>query len=110
MLDGIFIGATRTRDMRNGMVLALIIFISFSILLIPGRGYDGLWISLIIFMGARGLTLAVSYPKIEKDLKMVRGRPHAMKDPQKMIQKRSKHSTGETPRHEWSSKNDPKKV
>ena len=71
MLDGIFIGATRTRDMRNGMVLALIIFISFSILLIPGRGYDGLWISLIIFMGARGLTLAVSYPKIEKDLKMV---------------------------------------
>ena len=29
MLDGIFIGATRTRDMRNGMVLALIIFISF---------------------------------------------------------------------------------
>ena len=71
MLDGIFIGATRTRDMRNGMVLALIIFISFSILLIPSRGYDGLWISLIIFMGARGLTLAVSYPKIEKDLKMV---------------------------------------
>ena len=71
MLDGIFIGATRTRDMRNGMVLALIIFISFSILLIPGRGYDGLWISLIIFMGARGLTLAVSYPKIEKDLKIV---------------------------------------
>ena len=71
MLDGIFIGATRSADMRNGMVIALIIFISSILILQPTFGYQGLWIGLLIFMFARGITLAIAYPKIEKTLKTV---------------------------------------
>ena len=71
MLDGIFIGATRSTDMRNGMALSLVIFIIFTLVLEPNFGYHGLWVSLIIFMAVRGLTLAATYPNIEKNLKMV---------------------------------------
>ena len=71
MLDGIFIGATRSADMRNGMALSLVIFVIFTLVLKLNFGYHGLWISLIIFMAARGLTLATRYPSIEKNLKMV---------------------------------------
>ena len=71
MLDGIFIGATRSADMRNGMVIALIIFISSILILQPTFGYQGLWIGLLIFMFARGITLAIAYPKIEKTLETV---------------------------------------
>jgi MATE family multidrug resistance protein len=71
MLDGIFIGATRSADMRNGMALSLVIFVIFTIVLKSHFGYHGLWISLIIFMAARGLTLAITYSNIEKNLKVV---------------------------------------
>ena len=71
MLDGIFIGATRSTDMRNGMALSLVIFVIFTLVLEPNFGYHGLWVSLIIFMAARGLTLAATYPNIEKNLKVV---------------------------------------
>ena len=65
MLDGIFIGATRSADMRNGMMLSVIIFILSILVLQTSLGFDGLWIGLIIFMSARAITLAFAYPKIE---------------------------------------------
>ena len=71
MLDGIFIGATRSADMRNGMAVALAIFIISIFILKSASGYQGLWISLIIFMGARGITLGFTFPNIEKSLKVV---------------------------------------
>jgi MATE family multidrug resistance protein len=71
MLDGIFIGATRSADMRNGMVLSLIIFILSIMFLQPTFGYYGLWIGILIFMSARGATLAFAYNKIEQELKEV---------------------------------------
>jgi MATE family multidrug resistance protein len=71
MLDGIFIGATRSADMRNGMAIALAIFIVSIFILKSASGYQGLWISLIIFMGARGITLGFTFPNIEKSLKVV---------------------------------------
>ena len=71
MLDGIFIGATRSADMRNGMAVALAIFIISIFILKSTSGYQGLWISLIIFMGARGITLGFTFPNIEKSLKVV---------------------------------------
>ena len=71
MLDGIFIGATRTSAMRDGMVISLIIFILALSILLPRFGYCGLWIGLTIFMSARGITLLIAYPKIEKQLKVI---------------------------------------
>jgi len=49
-LDGIFTGATKTRDMRNGAIISLLIFILATIVLIPVLGNHGLWFSYILFI------------------------------------------------------------
>lgn len=68
LLDGIFIGATRTAAMRNAMVLSLGIFLAANWLLLPAYGNHGLWLSLTLFMAARGLTMALYYPALEKSV------------------------------------------
>ena len=65
MLDGIFIGATRTADMRNMMFISFCIYLIALALLLPKYGNHGLWASLIIFSIARGVTLGYKYPKLE---------------------------------------------
>ena len=65
MLDGIFIGATRTADMRNMMFISFCIYLIALALLLPKYGNHGLWASLIIFSIARGLTLCYKYPNLE---------------------------------------------
>jgi MATE family multidrug resistance protein len=64
-LDGIFIGATRTAEMRNGMLLSLGVYLAGIWLLMPLLGNHGLWLSLMLFMVARAVTLAMWYPRIE---------------------------------------------
>ena len=66
MLDGIFIGATRTADMRNMMFISFCIYLIALALLLPSYGNNGLWASLIIFSIARGVTLGFKYPALEK--------------------------------------------
>ena len=66
MLDGIFIGATRTADMRNMMFVSFCIYLLALSLLLPKYGNHGLWASLIIFSIARGVTLGFKYPALEK--------------------------------------------
>ena len=63
-LDGVFIGATWTRQMRNTMALSLIVFLISLALLVPPFGNHGLWLALMIFMIARAVTLAVKYSKL----------------------------------------------
>lgn len=65
MLDGIFIGATRTRDMRNMMALSSLIYIIAVATLAPLLGNHGLWAALMISYVARGVTLAWKYPALE---------------------------------------------
>lgn len=62
-MDGVFIGATWSRDMRNMMLLSLALFILLSIGLTRTWGNQGLWISLNIFLAARGLTLLAILPR-----------------------------------------------
>jgi len=66
MLDGIFIGATRTRDMRNMMAVSLMIYVVAVIVLMPLIGNHGLWAALLISYVARGLTLGLRYPALER--------------------------------------------
>ena len=66
MLDGIFIGATRTADMRNMMFISFCIYLIALAILLPKYGNHGLWASLIIFSIARGVTLGFKYPALEK--------------------------------------------
>ncbi|MEQ9547147.1 MAG: MATE family efflux transporter [Marinobacter sp.] len=57
LLDGVFIGATRTRDMQNTMLVsALGIFLPVW-WLTTGWGNHGLWFSLISLMLARAITM-----------------------------------------------------
>ena len=62
--DGIYIGATRTADMRNMMVLSLALYFAFAALLVPLHGNHGLWAALMIFLLARGVTLGLRIPAL----------------------------------------------
>ncbi|MGB8901966.1 MAG: MATE family efflux transporter [Methylocella sp.] len=62
-LDGVFVGATWTRDMRNMMLVSLALYIASFYLLRP-FGNAGLWLSLLLFLLARGLTQAWRYRKL----------------------------------------------
>lgn len=61
-LDGVFIGATWSRDMRNMMLLSLTFFLVSWALLMPRFGNEGLWLAFLLFLGARGITLGVVLP------------------------------------------------
>lgn len=63
-LDGIFIGATRTADMRNMMMLSLVFYVAAWWVLTPIWGNHGLWAALIVLFVARGLTLWARYPAL----------------------------------------------
>lgn len=65
MLDGIFIGATRTRDMRNMMAISLVVYVVAVAAFIPLFGNHGLWLALLVSFVARGATLGWKYPKVE---------------------------------------------
>lgn len=65
MLDGIFIGATRARDMRNAMAVSAAIYVAALALLVPAFGNHGLWAALMVLNLARTLTLARRYPALE---------------------------------------------
>jgi len=62
-LDGIFIGATRTADMRNMMILSILIFFA-AWWLLRGYGNHGLWAAQTVLFVARGLTLLTRYPSL----------------------------------------------
>jgi len=65
MLDGIFIGATRTRDMRNGMIQSALIYVLAVWQLQMFFGNHGLWAALMVFLVARAVTLGRYYPALE---------------------------------------------
>ncbi len=65
MLDGIFIGATRTADMRNMMILSALIYFASVIPLMALYSNHGLWMGMLISFVARGVTLGVKYPALE---------------------------------------------
>ena len=62
-LDGVYIGATWARDMRNLMVAASVIFI-LSWWALRGFGNAGLWGALLLFYAARGGLEASRYPAL----------------------------------------------
>ena len=65
MFDGIFIGATLTREMRNAMFVSVAIYIAALVTLIPTLGNHGLWAALMVLNATRGLTMARLYPRAE---------------------------------------------
>jgi MATE family multidrug resistance protein len=69
MLDGIFIGATRSRDMRNMMAVSFAIYVAAVLLLVPEFGNHGLWAAMLIAFVVRGVTLGLRYPALERSVR-----------------------------------------
>lgn len=67
MLDGIFIGAARGRDMRNMMAVSFVLYWLAVLILLPLMGNHGLWAALLISFVARGVTLGLRYPALERE-------------------------------------------
>ena len=62
-MDGIFIGATWSREMRNLMLLALVSFVAFASLLVPPFSNHGLWMALNLWLFVRGITMLAVLPR-----------------------------------------------
>jgi MATE family multidrug resistance protein len=67
MLDGIFIGATRTREMVWAMMVSVGGFVAL-LWLTSGWGNHGLWLSMNLFFILRGVTLGAYYPRISRSV------------------------------------------
>jgi MATE family multidrug resistance protein len=61
LFDGIFIGATRTAELRNAMVAAIVVYGVAAVVLVPAFGNPGLWTAMLLFLASRGLTLGLLY-------------------------------------------------
>ncbi|WP_068006384.1 MATE family efflux transporter [Pseudovibrio axinellae] len=57
-MDGVFVGATWSADMRNSVVFSSLLFLASYYLLFPIYGNHGLWVALLVFFGVRGITLS----------------------------------------------------
>ena len=60
--DGIFLGATASKALRNSVILSTLIFLSAVYLLMP-LGNHGLWGALTVLLIARGISLTALAPK-----------------------------------------------
>lgn len=63
-MDGVYIGATWSRQMRNLMVASLAIYFAAWAMLQPLYGNDGLWIALILFQSARSIAFRFMLPRL----------------------------------------------
>lgn len=68
MFDGIFIGATWTRDMRIAMIQSVALYVGALVILVPLMGNHGLWAALVVLNLARGATLGLRYPRLEAQI------------------------------------------
>lgn len=62
--DGVFIGVTKSKEMRNATIMALIAFIGLGLILVDYYGNTGLWVAFIFYVVARGVAMGLYYPKI----------------------------------------------
>jgi MATE family multidrug resistance protein len=65
MLDGVFIGATETRALRNAMIVSVAVYVAALAVLLPAFGNHGLWAALMVLNATRGVTLGLRYPALE---------------------------------------------
>jgi multidrug resistance protein, MATE family len=67
-LDGVYIGATRTVEMRNGLLLALAGNLLVLWQALPNMGNHALWLALMVFFILRAVPLALWLPRIDRSL------------------------------------------
>ena len=65
LLDGIFIGATRGREMRDTLLVSTFLVFIPAWYALRFLGNDGLWLAMLMFFAARGVTLGWVFYRIE---------------------------------------------
>ena len=61
LYDGVFVGATRAREMRNIMVISALVVFLPAWYLLQWLGNDGLWLAFMLFMASRGIGMHIGY-------------------------------------------------
>ncbi len=61
LYDGVYVGATRAREMRNIMVFSTVIIFLPAWYLLQGLGNHGLWLAFMLFMASRGVGMHFGY-------------------------------------------------
>ena len=64
-MDGVFIGATRARELRDSMVIAFLGYLALALVLGRVMGNNGLWCAFCCFMILRGSLLAARLPRVQ---------------------------------------------
>jgi MATE family multidrug resistance protein len=67
-LDGIFIGASFTRQMRDAAALSIAVYLAAWWALFDPLGLQGLWWAMIIYIVARALALLLFYPSLRRSV------------------------------------------
>ncbi|MDP2380278.1 MAG: MATE family efflux transporter, partial [Pseudohongiella sp.] len=67
-LDGIFIGTTRTREMRNASVVSALVFFILSLVLMLQWQLAGLWLAFIGFVILRAICLVWYFPALRRSI------------------------------------------
>ena len=62
-LDGVFIGTSRTKEMRNASCVSLLVFLLAVWILTETYALAGLWWAMVVFVVARAISLWVYVPR-----------------------------------------------
>jgi len=63
LYDGVYVGATRAREMRNIMVVSTFVVFLPAWFVLQGFGNHGLWLAFTLFMASRGIGMHFGYRK-----------------------------------------------
>ncbi len=61
LYDGVYVGATRSRQMRDIMLISTFVIFLPAWYLLQGFGNDGLWLAFLLFLASRGIGMHVGY-------------------------------------------------
>jgi MATE family multidrug resistance protein len=64
LYDGIYVGGTRAREMRNTMLFSVLVIYLPAFYLLQPLGNHGLWLAFMLFMSARGVSMHYLYKRI----------------------------------------------
>ena len=61
LYDGVYVGATRAKEMRNIMVFSAFVIFLPAWYLLSGFGNHGLWFAFLLFLASRGIGMHIGY-------------------------------------------------
>jgi MATE family multidrug resistance protein len=77
LFDGVYVGATRAREMRNTMLFSTLAVFLPAWFMSRGLFNHGLWLSFTLFMAARGLSMSWLYARMRRNGTLLgTGNPH----------------------------------